>query len=341
MATTTNRKVVITEFGESVDVIKIVTEQLVAPAKHEVQVEIMYAGFAGADYNMRRGWYPLQKKAPLTPGYCFVGRVRTNGPGSSLHQPGTIVTALTVYDSDSEAINIPEKYLTPVPLGPNLSLQQATALPLDWATAYGMVYRTAKVTKGQRVFIHGLSGAVGYATMLLCQLKGAHVYGTASERNHDALRELGAEPFVYTDKKWIEAIKKLGGVHAVFDPLAFESWDESYSVLTAEEPSVLIGYGYNQGALNGERARSTVPCTLALVAKNARVWSNKSTNVFFIRRDQSTYKPDLAALFRLVEEGKINVPIKAVWDLDDIKEAHRSWGKIEGMGSLLIRVKGE
>ncbi|CAM1504822.1 Fc.00g024130.m01.CDS01 [Cosmosporella sp. VM-42] len=339
MTTTTNRKVVITEFGESVDVIKIVTEQLAAPAQHEVQVEIIYAGFAGADYNMRRGWYPLQKKAPLTPGYCFVGRVRTNGLGSSKYQPGDVVTALTVYDSDSEAINIPEKYLIPIPRG--FDLKKATALTLDWNTAYGMVYRTAKVTKGQSVFIHGLSGAVGYATMMLCKLQGAHVYGTASERNHAALRKLGVEPYVYTDKKWIDAMKKLGGVHAVFDALGYESWDESFSVLTGKERSVLVGYGSNLASLNGEVARSVIPSAIKLLARNLCFWSKKSTTFYYIGRDQSTFKPELTALIKLAEEGTIDVPIKAMWDLDDIKVAHESWGKVEGMGSLIIRVRAE
>ena len=66
---------------------------------------------------------------------------------------------------------------------------------------------TTLVCKGQRVFVHGLSGAVGYAVMTLCLLEGAEVYGTASERNHDALRRLrhltdhGPTPEAFTFKQ--------------------------------------------------------------------------------------------------------------------------------------------
>ena len=204
-----------------------------------------------------------------------------------------------------------------------------------------MVYRAAKVTKGQRVFIHGLSGAVGHATMMLCKLQGADIYGTASERNHATLRKLGVTPFVYTDKKWIDAMNKLGGMHTVFDALGYESWDESFSILITKEPSLLVAYGCNLVSLNGETARSIIPPTLKLLARNACIWSKRSTIFYYISRDQSTFQPELNILFKMVEEGKIDVPIKAIWDMEDIKVAHENWGKAEGLGSLLIRVRAE
>jgi NADPH:quinone reductase-like Zn-dependent oxidoreductase len=82
-----------------------------------------------------------------------------------------------------------------------------------------MTIHTAKVTTGQRIFIHGLSGAFGCGLMHLCRLQGAEVYGTAGERNHNLLQAHGARPFVYTDKIWMDVMKQLGGAHAVFDPL--------------------------------------------------------------------------------------------------------------------------
>ena len=57
-------------------------------------------------------------------------------------------------------------------------LQQATALVVDWYTAYRIVVKTAKVTAGQKVFMHGMSGAVGYAIMVFSLRQGAKVYGT-------------------------------------------------------------------------------------------------------------------------------------------------------------------
>lgn len=333
------RKAVVTAFGD-ISNLKIVTAEIAAPAPKEVQVQIIYAGFSGADVNMRLGRYPNQKGAPLTPGYNFVGRVVKNGSACSKNlAPGTIVTAVTTYDSDAELINIAEKYLVLVLDG--VDLKKAAALTLDWNTAYGMVTHAAKVTKGQRVFIHGLSGAVGNATRELCKLQGAEVYGTASERNHAALRETGATPFVYTDKKWIESMKELGGVHAVFDPLGFESWDESFSILSVDEKSVLVGYGGNLATLNGGPDRSIVLPTVKLLSRNLVIGCPRRTTFYYISRDSKNFESDLLECMKLTKEGKIDVPIKGVWDLDNVGEAHESWGKSSGMGSMVIRIRDE
>jgi synaptic vesicle membrane protein VAT-1 len=65
---------------------------------------------------MRRGTYPFQKKAPLAPGYSVVGKVRAMGQGNSRFQVGDRVACLSKYDGQ-EVINLPERYLVPVPGG--------------------------------------------------------------------------------------------------------------------------------------------------------------------------------------------------------------------------------
>ncbi|KAF9873924.1 zinc-binding dehydrogenase [Colletotrichum karsti] len=338
MATnTTIRKALITEFGDASKV-QIVQEAITAPPANHVQVETIYSGFSGADINMRKGVYPMQRPAPLTPGYSLVGTVKTNGPGASKFYPGDTVACMTMYDAEAELVNLPEKYLIRVPNG--LDLQQATALILDWSTAYAMVFETAKVTKGQRVFVHGVSGAVGYALMKLCQLQGAEVYGTASERNHKAVQAEGGNPFVYTNKDWIEAMKKMGGADAVFDPLGFESWDESFKILS--KSGILVGYGGNLNSLSDNaQPRSTVMPTVKLLARGMVPFCPKRTWFYYITRDDATFEPNLKALFELLGEGKITVPIKKVWELEDIQEAHRQWANGTGVGSLLVRVSGD
>ena len=47
------------------------------------------------------------------------------------------------------------------------------------------------------LLIHAASGGVGGFAVQIARHRGARVIGTASERNHDYLRELGAEPVTY------------------------------------------------------------------------------------------------------------------------------------------------
>src|SRR5207253_5968640 len=104
------QKALITGFGDE-SKITVVQEEIPAPSANEVQVEVVFSGFSGADINMRRGTYPMQKKPPFTPGYCFVGRVAANGSGSTKFRIGTRtrVACLSTYGAEAELINVPEK----------------------------------------------------------------------------------------------------------------------------------------------------------------------------------------------------------------------------------------
>jgi NADPH:quinone reductase-like Zn-dependent oxidoreductase len=334
---TTIRKALIPHYGDA-SVIQIVDAQIEPPTTKHVQVKPIYTGMAGSDILMRLGDYPSQQKAPLTPGYTVVGRVHVNGPDCNKFQKGDLVVCLTIQDAHATLVNLPEKFLVAVPNG--LDLQQAVAMTLDWNTAYGMVYRCAKVTKGRRVFIHGLSGAVGYAIFTLCKLQGAEVYGTAAQSKHAELREAGATPFVYTDKNWITEMHSIGGAHIVMDPLGFESFDESWSILApkSEGGGHLIGYGGNMDALNGGKPRSQIPHIAKLLARNAVPFCPHHTSFYYIARDQSTFEPELKALFDLVLQGKIRAPIKKVWTLETYPQAHHEWTKTTGIGSVIVKI---
>ncbi|KAK3693135.1 hypothetical protein B0T22DRAFT_449032 [Podospora appendiculata] len=347
---TTIRKAVISSFSTdpSLSNVAVVSAPLPAPGKKEIQVRVLYAGFSGADVNMARGTYPMQRKAPLTSGYSLVGVVAALGANADASRSpiGSYVAAVTTYDAQAELVNVAQRLLCPVPpelTGSDSLLRQVAALSLDWATAYGMVEHTARVQAGQKVFIHGLSGAVGKGLMSLCLLRGATVYGTASVRNHASLEAAGAtKVFDYRNKDWIAALRATGGVNAVFDPLGFESWDESFSVLG--ETGILVGYGGNQAALSADKKpRSPWPWIAKLVTRSLLPLGGRRTSFYFIKPGSAGWQADMAALMGLLREGRITVPIKAVWDLDTegLREAHRSWGSMPGMGSLLIRVAGE
>ncbi|KAL4879723.1 chaperonin 10-like protein [Aspergillus karnatakaensis] len=338
---TTIRKVLIPHYGDP-SVLQVVTTVLPPPPPHHIQIEVFYSGFGGSDISIRLGLYFMQNPAPLTPGYCLIGRIAHKGPNCTSHlNEGDIVASLTKHDAQSERVNLEEKYLIPLPKQPGLDLCAATALVLDWNTAWGMVMGTAKVGDGQvqRVFVHGISGAVGYAVFKLCQLAAVReVYGTASEKNHDVIRAQGGVPFVYSNKDWVYEMKRIGGVDAVFDPLGFESFDESYSILS-ENAGMLVGHGTNAQFLEGGRnARAGSMSIAKMLARNLDWRSKKRTRFYGITKESKGCEEGMRELFRLFAQGTIRPAIKEVWELDQIQEAHRSWGKARGVGSAVVRV---
>jgi NADPH:quinone reductase-like Zn-dependent oxidoreductase len=327
------KKVVITAFGDE-SKLTIVESDLPDPDSAEVQLSVEYTIVCGSDVNMRRGTYPLQKKPPLTPGYSVIGRVRLNGKSCSKFTIGDRVACLSKYDGQAELINLPERYLVRVP--EEVDGKAAVALILDWVTAFQMLHHVAHVKSGQKIFVQALSGAVGGALLRLGLLAGARVFGTASAKKHDQLRLLGAVPFDYTNKNWITAIKELGGVDAVFDPLGFESFDESYSVL--RRGGILVGYGMNLPAWTKTPERAVIPAVLKLFAKNLLFGSGKRTTFFGVTRSSKNFRPDLELLFEWLKAGRISVPVKSTFTLDEIQQAHREYASSERMGSIVIEV---
>jgi synaptic vesicle membrane protein VAT-1 len=328
------RKALITAFGDESN-ITVVDADVAAPAAGEVQIAVEYSSFGGADVNMRKGKYPLQRKAPLTPGYSIVGTVHANGAGCARFAIGDRVACLTVYDGQAELANVPEAFVLAVPR--TVDARQAVALINEWVTAYQMVMRAARVKSGDRVFVHGLSGAVGQAIVAIAKRQGADVSGTASIRNHDVLKVQGVMPFVYTDKRWIGAMQRLGGVDAVFDPLGFESFDESEAIL--RRGGILVAYGMNgPGFAQQLPPRHFLVEFLRVFAKNLKVWSGKRATFFGVNRKSTHYLDDLRTLLKWLERGEIAVPIKREFELGAIREAHVAWAKDPGMGATVIRV---
>ncbi len=326
------RRVVISAFGDE-SVLRLENATLPDPGPGEARLSVELSVVAGSDVNMRRGTYPLQRKPPLTPGYTVLGTVVATGPNTTI-QNGTRVVSLTKYNGQSTGINQPEKFLIPVP--PAADPRQAVALPLDWMTAFQMLHRSARVRSGQRLFVHGLSGGVGVALLILGRLAGCEVFGTASTSKHDTLRQLGAIPLDYRTTDWIHTLQSLGGADAVFDPLGYKSFDQSFSIL--RRGGVLVGYGFNGPALTNTPRRSPLPSALKLLARNLAFWRRRRTTFYGLSRTSKHFRPDLQTLLQWLAEGRFTVPIKATLPLEEVQQAHHAYTSSPGLGSIILTI---
>ncbi len=195
------RAVALTEYGDP-DVLSV--QELPDPplGPDVVLVRMAAAGVNPVDYKIRqgrlRGAFPHH--VPLIPGWDVAGTVEQVGPAVTEFAAGDEVLGYVrrdhvQYGTYAELVPAPVRTLAHRPAG--LDVVAAAGLPLAGLTAL-QALRAVGTGDGDTVLVHAAAGGVGHFAVQVARVLGAaRVIGTASERNHDFVRSLGAEPVAY------------------------------------------------------------------------------------------------------------------------------------------------
>lgn len=186
------------------------------PGKGEVLIEVKAAGVNPADTYMLGGAYAIVPDLPYTPGGDAGGVVAAIGEGVTKFKPGDRVFAGTslgfrMQDAYAEMMVRAENDVMHLPEG--VSFAAGAALGVPYSTAHYGLFARGGAEKGETVFIHGASGAVGTAAIQLAKRAGLTVIGSAgSERGLALVKELGADHAVDHSKTgYIEEVRELTG----------------------------------------------------------------------------------------------------------------------------------
>ncbi|MFH8590511.1 NADP-dependent oxidoreductase [Streptomyces rimosus] len=168
-----------------------------------VLVRVKAAGVNPVDWKVLAGYLDpmMDVHFPLIPGWDVAGVVEAVGQDATEFDVGDAVVGYVRKDevqhgTFAELVAAPVRTLARKPAA--LDWQQAAGLPLAGLTALQSLDRVG-LAKGETVLVHAAAGGVGSFAVQIAVARGARVIGTASERNHDFLRSLGAEPVTYGD----------------------------------------------------------------------------------------------------------------------------------------------
>lgn len=210
----------------------------------QVMIRVRAAGVNPVDWKVMAGGLDGMMDAvfPVIPGWDVAGVVIQLGPDTPEFAVGDEVMAYARKDvvhagTFAEYVAVPAPYVAHKPDA--LDWAQAGGLPLAGLTALRSLDILA-VDARDTLLIHGASGGVGSIAVQLGCERGARVIGTASPRNHDFLRALGAEPVTYGEGvvKRIRALTP-DGVSAVADFVG-DQLDVTQAVLTPDGRHVSI-----------------------------------------------------------------------------------------------------
>ncbi|HEV2840761.1 MAG TPA: NADP-dependent oxidoreductase [Chthoniobacterales bacterium] len=223
------KAVVVHEYGGP-EVLKFEDVPRPEPKENEVLVRVIGAGVNPADPLIVSGKYAKEfgTHLPLIPGYDIAGVVEKTGGKITRFKVGDPVFAYVLWGGGwAEYAVATEGEAAAKP--PSLSFVAAAAVPLAALTAWQALIDAAKLSAGQTVLIHGGSGGVGTMAIQIAKGRGAKVIATASTRNQDLLKQLGADVSIdYTATKFEEVAKD---VDVVLDSVGGETLARSYSVV--------------------------------------------------------------------------------------------------------------
>jgi NADPH:quinone reductase-like Zn-dependent oxidoreductase len=197
----------------------------------EVVVDIHAASVNAADYKVRRGTGRSSDiRFPHILGRDFSGMVSALGAGVADLAVGDAVFGVTEPGKEgayAEKIAIKAAILARKPA--RLGHAEAAAMALTSLTALWALEDTARLRAGETILIQGGAGGVAGFAIQLAKHLGARVITTASARNHDYVRRLGADRVIdYHTEDFSATVRDCD---VVFDTVGGDVQIRSYAVL--------------------------------------------------------------------------------------------------------------
>ncbi len=200
----------------------------------EVVVDVNAASVNAADYKVRLGGGAYSAASNLTFPYIlgrdFSGTVAALGQGVTDFKIGDPVFGVMdagIEGCYAEKVKIAAAIVARKP--ESIDDAEAAAMALTSLTAIWALEDTARLKRGETILIQGGAGGVAGFAIQLAKHIGATVITTASARNHDYVRGLGADRVI--DYNTEDFTKTLSEIDVVFDTVGGEVQVRSYDVL--------------------------------------------------------------------------------------------------------------
>jgi NADPH:quinone reductase-like Zn-dependent oxidoreductase len=278
-----------------------------------VLVRVKAAGVNPWDWKLRMGAYRqfMPIDFPYTPGIELAGVIEEIGPEVSGFGRGQAVYG-SASGTNAEYAVAPASSLAPKPAA--LTFDQAAAVAVGATTAWRALFDAAGLQAGQRLLIQGAAGGVGSFAVQLARWRGAHVIGTASARNLDFVRSLGAEEVIDYQATPVE--RAVHDVDVVLDTVGGDVEERSLQVLRPGGVFVTVA-----GQPPEEKAQ-------ARGVRAAGVGQG----------DPARTGELLRQIEDLIESGQIKVQVTNVFPLAQAGQAHALSQTGHGQGRIVLHV---
>ena len=303
------RAITIEGFGGT-DRLKLVNLPAPEPGPDDVLVRVRAAGVGPWDAKTREGLFG-KRSFPHVLGVEASGIVEGAGENVvDLH----VGDEVYVYSGRcyAEYVAAPAQKVARKPA--SLSFEEAAGVPVAGSTAYQGIVEEIRLKEGETVLVSGAAGGVGTMAVQLTASLRTHVLGTASPRNHDYLRSLGAAEAIDYHGDWVAAVRTVApdGVDAVFDCVGGETFRRSFEAVR-----------------DGGRV-----VTIVAFSEEVEPGRGITHHAFSARAERRK----LEKLSEMFDAGKLRMEIEEVLPLEEAAKAHERVEAGHTRGKIVLEV---
>ncbi|MAF17029.1 MAG: alcohol dehydrogenase [Marinomonas sp.] len=288
----------------------------------QILVQIGASGVNPVDTYIRSGINNYTASFPHTPGNDGAGtivEVGSNVTGFSIGQRVYFSRNLTGSAAEY-AVTLPTHTF---PLANALSFAEGACLGVPYTTAHRALFGRAHAQAGERVLVHGATGAVGIATVQLALAAGMNVVASAGTiEGANLLRAQGVqEVIMHNQEGYLTPYQSLQtGFDVIIEMLANHNLDQDLKALAFGGRVAVIG---NRGTVDINPRD--------LMARDAAVMGVALANA-----TPDALKRIAQAMLPLFEKGVLKPVIRKEYALTELPQAHEDVLKSGAQGNLVV-----
>lgn len=300
------------------------------PAPGQILLDVAFAGLNYADLMMRTGIYPHPKGYPLVAGLEMAGTVAGLGEGVTGFKLGDRVAAFSEdAGAFSEACAVPAERVVALP--DDVSFATGAAFYIQGMTAWNLLHGVSRTEPGDVLLIHAIGGGVGLYLTQLAKAAGATVIGTVGTAGKEVRAlDYGADIVVNRDQADFAAVALEAtqgrGVDKVIDSTGASILDRSFDAI--RPLGHVVSYGEAEGKPYDNLWERLVRKSLTFTRMH----------LGHLDYGAPSWAQGVEAVLGGIREGKIKVPVEAVFPMDEVQAMYDALASRKTAGKLLLRI---